>query len=65
MALNFYKADSMTDQVFFEDNATQNVRFLICLFKLPSSPYGITSNNNNVESLVYTVFVILCWYSKK
>ena len=25
--------------MFFEDNATQNVRFLICLFKLPSSPY--------------------------
>ena len=31
----------MTDHVFFEDNATQNVWFLICLFKLPSSPYGI------------------------
>ena len=26
----------MADHVFFEDNATQNVRFLIRLFKLPS-----------------------------
>ena len=31
----------MTDHVFFEDNATQNVWFLICHFKLPSSPYGV------------------------
>ena len=56
----------MTDHVFMRMFSTQNVRFLICLFKLPLSPYGITSNNcNNVVSPVYTVFVILCWYSKK
>ena len=48
----------MTDHVFLrEDNATQNVRFLICLFKLPSSPYGITSNNcNNVVSSVFILY---------
>ena len=46
-----------TDHVFFEDNATQNVWFLICLFKLPSSPYGITSNNcNNVVSPVFILY---------
>ena len=28
----------MTDHFFLEDNSTQNVGFLICLFKLPSSP---------------------------
>ena len=31
----------MTDHVFFGDNATQNVWFLICHFKLPSSPDGV------------------------
>ena len=31
----------MTDHVFLGDNATQNVWFLICHFKLPSSPYGV------------------------
>ena len=46
-----------TDHVFFEDNATQNVWFLICLFKLPSSPYGITSNNcNNIVSPVFILY---------
>ena len=43
--------------MFFEDNATQNVRFLICLFKLLSSPYGITINNcNNVVSPVFILY---------
>ena len=47
----------MTDHVFFQDNATQNFRFLICLFKLPSSLYGITSNNcNNVVSPVFILY---------
>ena len=47
----------MTDHVLFEDNATQNFRFLICLFKLSSSPYGITSNNcNNVVSPVFILY---------
>ena len=42
---------------FFEDNVTQNVRFLICLSKLPSSPYGITGNNcNNVDSQVFILY---------
>ena len=31
--------------LLLKHNATQNVWFLICLFKLPLSPYGITSNN--------------------
>ena len=42
---------------FFEDNATQNVQSLICLFKLPSVPYGIASNNcNNVVSPVFILY---------
>ena len=32
----------MTDHFFLEDNSTQNVGFLICLFKLPSSPYLVS-----------------------
>ena len=47
----------MIDHVLFEDNATQNVPFLICLFKLPSSPYGVTGNNcNNVVSPVFILY---------
>ena len=48
----------MTDHVFFEDNATKNVRFLICLFKFPLSPYGITTRNNynNVVSPVFILY---------
>ena len=33
----------MTDYFFLEDNSTQNVGFLVCLFKLPSSPYRYPS----------------------
>ena len=36
---------------FLQDNATQKVWFLICLFKLPSSPYP-SNNRSNVVSLV-------------
>ena len=46
----------MTDHAFFEDNATQNVRFLICLCKLPSSPYGITSVS--CENVVSPDFIL-------
>ena len=43
--------------MLFEDNETRNVWFLICLFKLPSSPYGITSNNcNNIVSPVFILY---------
>ena len=49
----------MTDHVFFEDNATKNVRFLIflSLFKLPLSPYGITTSNN-CNNVVSPVFIL-------
>ena len=48
----------MTDHVFFENNATKNVRFLICIFKLALSPYGITTSNNcnNVVSPVFILY---------
>ena len=62
----------ITDHFFFfdddDDDTTQNVGFLICLFKVPSSLYLVSQeigNCNNVVSLVYAVFVIPLWYSKK
>ena len=56
----------MTDYVFLRIIQLRLYGFQFVLFlKLPSAPYGITSNNcHNVVSPIYTLFVILFWYSK-
>ena len=43
----------MTDYFFLEDNSTQNVGFLICLFKLPSSPHRYPSTAATVLLLQF------------